>query len=102
MENLTKDAQCLAGIVYREFLIRLENGADKDDATQFYWKDLRLLYPEISDNDLRTTIDEFCSAFKISPDMSSSFEINAGFISYMEGRFKRNVLAVADFVSKFI
>lgn len=102
--ELTRDAEKMICIIYKEYLTRRKNGVPKNQAKQFndfetWSKDL---FPNELTEDVKATSCEMCKAFGIRMYMNCGFILNDAAIIYMENRFKNGISEVLSFLAQFI
>jgi hypothetical protein len=98
--TLTKDADKLACVIYREYLARLEGGIDKRNAKHFKSGFERALLPDESPENFKETLNELCRAFPGTNQYRyQSISIGDDFIIYMESRFPEGVKQVVETLS---
>ncbi len=104
MNELTKDSDFLICCAYKEYLDRRKNGMPKRKANTFdkTFKDSNKTLKSWLYDDYLFTISELKRASFVKMYFDGTFVINDYAITYMENRFKNNVLEIADFISKFI
>ena len=102
--ELTKDADKLIVLIYKEYLSRRKEGISKSKASNFEKIELQSL-DKIStwlEDDLEDTLAELHEKGLITMDLSFTFDITDSGIIYLENRFKNDLIEVTDFISKFI
>ncbi|MCI8288113.1 MAG: hypothetical protein HFH89_10730 [Lachnospiraceae bacterium] len=101
---LTKDADMLACLIYKEYLSKRKSGESKANAKHFK-NDFYLTYKKISvwsPDDIDETVNELKRASFVKKYLDGSFVLLDDFIIYMENRFKNGFAEVTDFIAKFI
>lgn len=102
--ELTKDADKLVCIVYKEYLSKRKSGESKANAKHFN-QDFYSGIKPLSDwhpDDIDETINELKRANFVKKYIDGGFVLLDDFIIYMENRFKNGFAEVTDFISKFI
>lgn len=99
---LSKDADKLICIVYKEYLHRRENNKSKSEATLFTLNDIQQVIPNYNESDLANDLSELAHNNIIRLFITGDFVLLPDGIIYMENRFKNGIKEVADFISKFI
>lgn len=104
MVDLSRDADKMICVLYKQYLTRRENGMVKSEACQFDdVAQMRLdFFPYETIDDLNETLIELCRAFDFDYSVDGSFVLSDQAIIYMEGRFKRNLKAVLDYLAQFL
>ncbi len=104
MVDLSRDADKMICILYKQYLTRRENGMSKSEACQF--DDVAQMrsefFPYETIDDLNETLIELCRALNLVYSIDNSFVLSDKAIIYMEGRFKRNLKAVLDYLAQFL
>ncbi len=103
-ENLTRDADKILCTLYGEYLNRRKDGSSKEDAAAFNpSQDIQdELFPDTPLDDLNDALSELNKAGFIKMNITDSFELQKSAIIDLEGRFKKGLIEVTDFISKFI
>ena len=106
--RLTKDADKLLCILYKDYLIKVKNGLSKSkssyfgDSNEITTKYLPNCHPE----DVAKTCWELHSSGYLTcssgDDLANHVTFTPNGIAYMENRFKNNLKEVIDCISKFI
>ena len=102
--QLTKDADKLIAIVYKEYLSRRKNKISKSLAANFELDEL-LSLDKLSSwltDDIEDTLAELHQKNIIYMDLGFTFDITDDGIIYLENRFKNNMQEATDFITKFI
>lgn len=100
---LTKDAQKLVAVAYKEYLEKRKSGVDKTNSKHFSCSEIHEKYfNDFSLRDYKETVAEMCRAFNCSMYMDGGFMLNDFAIVYMENRFKNGIKDVLSFLSQFI
>ncbi|MBR1740236.1 MAG: hypothetical protein IJ737_08075 [Ruminococcus sp.] len=102
--GITKDAENVICYLYKIYLDRRKDNISRDEAAffeeEFFYSDKKL--SKISASDLDSYFCELKENGYIKYDVCGNVEIKNEAIVYMENRFKNNILALLDIVSKFI
>lgn len=100
---LTKDAQKLVAVAYKEYLEKRKSGIDKINAKNFTCKDIHEKYfSDFSIRDYKATVAEMTRAFHCPMYMDGGFMLNDSAIVYMENRFKNGLTDTLSFLAQFI
>ncbi|SEV81653.1 hypothetical protein [[Clostridium] fimetarium] len=108
MTNLTKDADKMICILYKEFLSRRKSGLSKSSACEFGSSETvhSTLFNKQSLDDIDETLRELSRADYVSCFFADNtiynFSITSDCIIYMENRFKTGLIEVTDFIAKLI
>lgn len=101
---LSRDADKMICTLYRDYLERRKNGRPKREARQFeeiiYWGAKKM--PKVHPLDLEETFKELNRTFHFKTYINGNFELNDDCVIYMEGRFKKGLKEVIEFLAKFI
>lgn len=99
--DLTKDADEMLCVLYREYIERREQGMSKSSAKGFAHPELlqQALFPEWYLEDISDTLSELHKAGYIHLYVESSFRLEDAAIVYMEGRFGRNLDKILSYIS---
>ena len=101
--SLTKDADKLICVIYKEYLSRRKAGADKRSAKDFgdpfSWPES--FSQEFSVNDFSDTLPELKHAGLINLYIHDGFQIKDDAIIYMEQRFPDGISGVLEWMAKF-
>lgn len=100
--TLSKDADKLICIIYKEYLRRREDNKSKSAATLFMFNDIKQIVPNYDERDLATDLSELSHNNVIKLYIGGDFQLLSNGIIYMENRFKNGIKEVTDFISKFI
>ncbi len=102
MVNLTKDADKLICLIYKEFLKRRENGLAKRQAKDFGdpkdWP--RSFSEEFSIDDISDTLSELKRTGFIRLYINDGFRLEDTGVIYMEQRFPNGVSQVLEWLGK--
>lgn len=101
---LSKDAEKVICIIYKDYLERRKNGEPKRNA-QCYTSisDLSArLFPKLNELDLQDTINELARCFNFKRYTAGGFVLSDDAIIYMENRFKNGLVEVISFIAQFI
>lgn len=102
--ELTKDADKLLCLIYKEYLKRRKCGVRKTQAIHF--EDPAILVNEFlsgeNPDDVADLLFDLARVGFVVTYIDASFYLTDKAIIYMENRFKNGLLEVADFISKFI
>ncbi len=102
--DLTKDADKMICCIYKSFLQRKKDGSSKAAARRFedsfFSSEEHLSAWE--HEDISETRLELGRNGLIKNYIGGNFELTDMGIVYMESRFKNNLIAVTDFISKFL
>ena len=100
--QLTKDADKLICLIYKEFLIRRENGTPKRQAKDFPESHCLpdSFLSEFSEEDLNDTLLELKNAGLVKVFIYGNFQLEDRGIIYMEQRFPNGVAQVLDWLGK--
>lgn len=104
MSELTKDADKMLCIIYKQYLSKIQNGNSKTASNEFeedFYKDDKLLSNWHPD-DVTTTLLELGRKSYLKIYIGGSFNLTDRAIIYMENRFKKGLTELIDFISKFI
>lgn len=100
--RLTKDADKLICLIYKDYLERRENGLQKSSAKAYPeradWP--KSLTDHFSVEDVRDTLRELKNNGLIRSYSYSGFALTDNAIAYMETRFPRGVSQVLDWLAK--
>lgn len=99
--ELTKDAQKLVALLYKEYLNRRKSGISKADAKEFDLSEIYSLTDE-SPVDVSETIQEIKSVYPLKEDIVGNVTLSDSIISHMENRFKNGLVDVLSFLAQFI
>ena len=101
--NLTKDADKVLCTLYREYLNRLKNGLPKDEASSFRPSEeiQEELFSDTPLHDLDDSLDELKTAGFIKVNILGAFSLQRSAIIDLEGRFKKGLTEVIEFLLKF-
>lgn len=102
--NLTKDADKMIRIIYRDYLGRRKQHLPRSLACRFdedYFSSSHSFDGWLK-ADLDFTLLELARAGLIRLYIGGSFDLDDPGVIYMENRFKNGLMEVAEFVSKFI
>ena len=99
--ELTKDAQKLVALLYKEYLNRRKSGISKADAKEFDLDDIYSLSDEAPE-DVNETIREIKAVYPLKEDIIGNITLSDKMISYMENRFKKGLVDVLSFLAQFI
>lgn len=99
---LSKDADKLICVIYKEYLHRREDNKSKSEATSFSFNDVQHLIPNYNESDLSDDLSELAHNNVIKLFFAGDFTLLPDGIIYMENRFKNGIKEVADFISKLI
>lgn len=101
--KLTKDADKLICVIYKEYLTRIKDGTPKRNAKEFpdhlSWPDS--FHQEFSDDDIMETIPELKQAGFIDLYIHGGFQLKPDAIIYMEQRFPDGISGVLEWMAKF-
>lgn len=100
--NLTKDAQKLEALIYKEYLSRRKAGMSKSTAKEFeddFFNEISDLMPY---DDAIESFQELKTAFPIKDYIDGSFDLSNEIIVHMENRFINGAKDVLSFLSQFI
>lgn len=100
--TLTKDADYFICSIYKEYLSKIEQGKPKSNAKYFHNGVIENLVPKINSADIDDITKELKSAGLITKDIIGNIVLQPDAIIYMENRFKKGLIEVTDFISKFI
>lgn len=105
--QLTKDAKRLICLLYNDYLQKLKHGSSKSDA-KFFGSSHNIhqtLCPNLLFEDVDDTCRELSRAGFINclwaDNIAYSVHLSDDGIIYMENRFKKGLLDVTDFITKF-
>lgn len=101
--ELTKDADKMICIIYRDFLSRRKDRISKSEASRFsndYFQSQEVFKSWLAD-DLDFTLLELAKAGLVKIFIGGNFDLTESGVYYMENRFKNGLLEVTDFISKF-
>ena len=100
--ELTKDADKLVCLIYREYLSRRKSGSPKRQAKDFAeennWPESFL--KEFNKDDMSDTLRELKSAGFIKQYINGGFVLEDACIIYMENRFPNGLSQVLDWLGK--
>lgn len=100
--NLTRDAQKMIAIFYKEYLKRRKNGESKEQSKDFMdsekWKEE--LFPNCNPRDIDSTFRELARAFGIKSYIRCGFRLNDTAIIYMENRLKNTAKDTISFLAQ--
>lgn len=104
MIELTKDADKLLCVLYKEFLTRRNDGFSKSDAARFEDGTLKTFKPIARwvESDISDAMLELARADYLRITIGGDCNLKDEAIIYMEKRFKNGVKDVAAFISQFI
>lgn len=99
--DLTKDADEMICVLYREYIERREQGLSKSDAKGFAHPELlqQALFPEWYLEDISDTLHELHKVEFIHLYVDYSFRLEDAAIIYMEGRFGRKLDKILSYIS---
>ena len=101
--SLTKDADKLICLIYKEFLSRRSHGTSKSQAKDFgnptEWP--KSFLSEFSADDMGDTLAELKQSGIIKLYINNGFQLEDFGIIYMEQRFPNGVAQVLDWIGKF-
>lgn len=108
MNELTKDADKMLCVLYKEYMQRRSNSVPKRDSK--FFGDANFikvtLFNEMSVSDISETARELSKANYVEADFADDeldyLILTDDCIVRMESRFKNGFLEVVDFISKFI
>jgi len=106
--SLTKDAEKLICIMYKNYLEKRKAGEPKSKAKKFGGSNSihEKLLPKWSFQDVDDTCRELSRAGLLScmwaSDVAYNVSLSDSGISYMENRFKNGLKEVTDFISKIL
>ncbi len=104
MVELTKDADKMICIIYKQYLNKIKSGMSKTASYQFkdnfYINDKDL--SKWHYNDVNTALLELNRKGYIKLNIIGDFNITDQAIIYMENRFKNGFIELTDFIAKFI
>lgn len=97
---LTKDAQKLFAAAYKEYLEKINGGAETEAAKYFSAKDMRIKYfPDLSLSDYKKMVKEMCQALECLNFISGDFVLNDVSIICMENEFRNGVTGISSFLA---
>ena len=96
--SLSKDADKMICVIYKDYLEKRKNGASKSEAKDFRDFPDRSgeLFPKWNHSDIMDTFREVSKAFGIKMDIIGGFELNDAAIIYMENRFPDGLKQVLE------
>lgn len=106
--ELTKDAEKMICVLYRDYLEKRNDGIPKSKAISFGSSHNihQKLFPNMVFEDVDDTCRELSRAKLLNCFWADNIAYNVALsdsgIVYMENRFKNNILKITDFISKFI
>lgn len=102
--DLTKDAEKLIVIIYKQYLSRRKQGVSKFNAVDFEIEEVLCLdkVTNWTEDDIEDTLSELHEQDLIEMDLANNFSLTTKGIVYLENRFKNNLVEVSDFIAKFI
>lgn len=101
-ETLTRDADKMISVFYKEYLERIENGMSKTEAIQFEggyplkWK--KDLFPDKDEQDCVMTFKELKDEFGFMVFTTGDFLLSDKAILHMERRFPKGAKQVLDYI----
>lgn len=99
--NLTKDADKLICLIYKEYLRRRAAGSGKKEAANFMDSDRTgEAFSDFPDCDLQETLNELKDAGLIKIFIYGDFELDTSGVIYMEQRFPNGVSQVLEWLAK--
>ena len=97
---LTKDTNRFFSLIYKEYLIKCDT-LSKSEAKCFNIDDVKLLFPDINENDIYDCIHELKDNLFIEHlDITGNFDISNNGIIYMENKVGNTIEKVIDYISK--
>lgn len=100
---LSRDADKIISIVYKEFLKRRKQKLSKLNSANFSFEQLKQLLPNEIDEDLHSYLRELKKINFIKDyDLCGNFELSDNGIIYMEQKFGKNLDKIIDYLSKLI
>lgn len=106
--ELTREANALITVIYKDYLERRKNGESKSDAMMKFDSERiqRELLPTWLLQDVDATMDELStnglvSCFAADDMVAYTAFLTSSGISYMEKRFERNLNKVLDYLKTF-
>lgn len=104
MNELTKDADKMLCIIYKQYLNKVEDGnsktASREFKEDFYTSDRTLSHWQ--EDDIATFLIELGKKGYLKIYFGGNFFLTDKAIIYMENRFKKGLSEVVDFITKFI
>ena len=101
---MTRDADVLLCICYKDYLSKVKSGMSKTESRQFskLYKNENHLLSSWHEDDYHSVCHELKNLGYFKVWVSGSFELTPLAIEYMENRFKNNIKERAEFISPFI
>lgn len=96
---LSKNADKILCILYKEYLSNIKNGISKSEALNFNTEDIDNIF---KNQDIHFELSELKNKSLIEIWITGDILLNSEAIIYMENRFKSNITEVVDFISNFI
>ena len=100
--ELTKDAQKMFTVLYKDYLERRESGESKVQATYFDGDWPVRLFPDIPKSDSMETFRELRRKFSMKCYIDGGFVLSDDIIIAMENRFKNGLKDVINVLAQFV
>lgn len=101
--ELTRDAEKLVAVAYKEYLKRIDDGVPRVQAKCFEPQEIQPIYFEkYSMENYKDIVASMTRAFDCTMYLSGGFLLNDSAIVYMESRFKNGVKDVLSFLAQFV
>ena len=99
---LTKDAQKMVAVLYKDYLERRESGETKAQAKTFDGDCPARLFPDDPKADSMETFRELNRKFSMKCYLNGSFVLNDDIIIFMENRFRNGLKDIVNALAPFI